>query len=141
MPTKTLWGQCRWGVHRANDAIANINSKSPSAADKKARLIAECKFLRAYFYFRLNQLFKGVPVYLEPVAVTELTNGRETEDKVWEVVVKDLTDAINEANLPTKYAAKATNYGHVTKGAVYALRGKYTCIRKSIPKQPPTLPR
>lgn len=124
------WKELYEGVHRANDAIANINSKSPSAADKKARLIAECKFLRAYFYMRLNQLFKGVPVYLEPVAVTELTNARETEDKVWEVVIKDLTEAINEPNLPTKYAAKATNYGHVTKGAAYALRGKAYLYQK-----------
>lgn len=124
------WRELYEGVHRANDAIANITTKSPSAADKKARLIAECKFLRAYFYLRLNQLYKGVPVYLEPVTVTEMNRARETEAAVWDVVVKDLTDAINEPNLPVKYAAKATGYGRITKGAAYALRGKAYLYQK-----------
>ncbi|RRB07304.1 RagB/SusD family nutrient uptake outer membrane protein [Larkinella rosea] len=124
------WKELYEGVHRANDAITNIAAKSPSAAEKKARLIAECKFLRAYFYLRLNQLFKGVPIYLEPVTVPEMNRPRETEEKVWAQVIQDLTDAINEKNLPDKYVAKAANYGHVTKGAAYALRGKAYLYQK-----------
>lgn len=124
------WKELYEGVHRANDAIANIGTRSPSAADKKARLVAESKVLRAYFYLRLNQLFKGVPVYLEPVEVIEMNKARETESAVWEVVLKDLTEAINEPALPQKYAAKAANYGHITKGAAYALRGKVYLYQK-----------
>ena len=124
------WRELYEGVHRANDAIVNIGTKSPSTADKKARLTAECKVLRAYFYLRLNQLFKGVPVYLEPVEVAGMNKARETESAVWDVVVKDLTDAINETALPQKYAAKAANYGHITKGAAYALRGKAYLYQK-----------
>ncbi|TDE17214.1 RagB/SusD family nutrient uptake outer membrane protein [Dyadobacter psychrotolerans] len=120
----SVWSELYEGIHRANDAIKNIALKSPSSAEKKARYTAEAKFLRAYYYFRLNQLFKGVPVYLEPVSLDELTKGRETEEKVWEQVIADLTDAINEPALPLKYAKGNTNFGHVTKGAAYALRGK-----------------
>ena len=29
--------------------------------------MAEAKVLRAYFYYKLNIMYKGVPVYLEPV--------------------------------------------------------------------------
>ncbi|MEX6686994.1 RagB/SusD family nutrient uptake outer membrane protein [Danxiaibacter flavus] len=112
------------GIQRANDAIYSIPAKSPSESVKKARYIAECKFLRAYYYFRLNQLYKGVPVYLEPITADQATKGRETEEKVWEVVLTDLNDCINETNLPQKYAAKDAKYGHITKGAAYALRGK-----------------
>ena len=43
------WRELYEGVHRANDAIANINTKSPSPADKKARLVAECKFFAGLF--------------------------------------------------------------------------------------------
>ena len=32
--------------------------------------------------------------------------------------------AINDPNLPDKYASSDANYGHITKGACYALRGK-----------------
>ena len=124
------WKELYEGVHRANDAIENIALLSPSAPEKKARYIAECKFLRAYFYLRLNQLFKGVPVYLKRPPITELTNSRESEAKVWEVIINDLNDAINEPNLPQKYSKGASQYGHVTKGAAYALRGKAYLYQK-----------
>lgn len=125
------WKELYEGVARSNDAILNIAARSPSAPQKKARYIAECKFLRAYFYYRLNQLYKGVPVYLEPVPVAGFTKPRETEEKVWELVLTDLTDAINETNLPNKYAKSNAQYGHVTKGAAYALRGKvYLYLKK-----------
>lgn len=120
-----VWKELYEGIHRANDAIYNIPLKSPSSAEKKARYIAECKFLRAYFYTRLVQLFKDVPVYLEPITDDKATRGQEKEDYVWkEVIIKDLTDCINTAELPNKIMAGNTNYGHVTKGAAYALRGK-----------------
>jgi len=118
-----VWKELYEGIWRANDAIYNIPRVSPSAADKKARLVAECKFLRAYFYFRLNQLWKGVPVYLEPTALENINKPRETEENVWAVIEKDLTDAINETALPDKITVAANN-GRVTKGAAYALRGK-----------------
>lgn len=119
-----VWKELYEGVHRANDALYNIPKISPSPEEKKARYVAEMKFLRAYFYFRLNQLFKGVPIYLEPLEVDQMTKGRETEQAVWDLVIQDLTDCINESTLPLKYPKGDPNYGHVTKGAAYALRGK-----------------
>lgn len=119
-----IWKDMYEGIHRANTAIVSIRDISPSEPDKKARLIAEVKFLRAYYYFRLNQVFKGVPLYLEPVAVDELNKVRETEQKIWDIIIDDLTDCINEENLPLKYNSGNTNFGHVTKSAAYALRGK-----------------
>lgn len=112
------------GIIRANDAIASIPTKSPSVETKKARLIAEVKFLRAYFYFRLNEMWRGVPIYLEPVAYNEFTKPRSTEAEVWDVIVKDLTDAINEPNLPNRYPAGNAAFGRITKSAAHALRGK-----------------
>lgn len=112
-----------WGK-LGNDAIANIKTISPSSDVKKSKYIAEMKFLRAYFYFRLNQLFKGVPIYLEPRDQKDLLRPRNTEAEVWTQVLTDLTDAINEPNLPLKYASTDANFGHATKGAAYALRGK-----------------
>lgn len=120
----STWQNFYEGIVRANDAIMNIPLKSPSVATKKARLIAESKFLRAYFYFRLNQVFKGVPIYLEPFKISEATKARATEQEVWDQVIKDLTDCINEPNLPTKYAKGNAAFGRATKAAAYALRGK-----------------
>lgn len=117
------WKQHYEGISRANDAIANL-PKADINDSKKARLIAESKFLRAFFYYKLNMVYKGVPVYLVPVTIEECNQGRETEEKVWEVVLSDLTDCINESNLPDRYEKGNANFGRATKAAAYALRGK-----------------
>lgn len=111
------------GISRCNDAIANL-SKAPLSEEKLARLTAESKFMRAYFYYKLNMMFKGVPLYLEPSELDDLVKGRSTETEVWNQVIVDLTDAVNANSLPDKYAAGDAAYGRATKGAAYALRGK-----------------
>lgn len=118
-----IWRQNYEGIHRANDAVFNLTEKAPLTPEKRGRLLAEAKFLRAYFYFNLNKVFKGVPVYLEPVSAEEANRPRETEAKVWEVIISDLTDCINEPNLPNQYAKGNVNVGRATKAAAYALRG------------------
>ncbi len=111
-------------IHRANDVIANID-KVPDMSDAlKSQYKAECKFLRAYYYYRANILYRGVPLYLEPVEVVDCTKGRSTEQEIWNAIIADLTDCINEPTLPNKYASNSTSYGRVTKGAAYSLRGK-----------------
>lgn len=118
-----IWKKLYEGISRANDAIVKIPSKSPAPASKNARLVAESKFLRAWFYFRLNELYGreglGVPIYTEPISVEECTKGQAPESEVWALIVNDLTDAINEGNLPDIDLT-----GRVNKGAAYALRGK-----------------
>lgn len=111
------------GISRCNDAIANLPS-APLETSKLNRLMAEAKFMRAFFYYKLNSMYKGVPLYLEPTELDGFTKGRNTEQEVWDQVIADLTDAINTADLPDKYAAGDGNYGRATKGAAYALRGK-----------------
>lgn len=114
------WKALYTGVSRCNDAIYNLPSSSVAPA-KKARLIAECKFMRAWFYTRLNMLFNGVPVYLVPITSAECTKGQSTPDQVWEVVLKDLADCIAEPEMPLN--TLKTNYGRPSKGAAFALRG------------------
>ena len=111
------------GVSRCNDAIANLPN-APLSEDKMNRLMAEAKFMRAFFYYKLNSMYKGVPLYTEPTELEGFTKGRNTESEVWEQIITDLTDAINTSALPGKYDAGDANYGRATKGAAYALRGK-----------------
>jgi hypothetical protein len=117
------WQQNYEGIQRANTAILNLPN-SPLAAADKARTIAECKFLRAWFYYNLNQVFQGVPLYLTPVDYTTVTKGCSSMNDVWNQILADLTDCINETNLPNMYAKTSTSFGRVTKAAAYALRGK-----------------
>ncbi|MDO4948893.1 MAG: RagB/SusD family nutrient uptake outer membrane protein [Bacteroidales bacterium] len=118
------WKQFYEGVARANDVIGNIGSVESMSVEKRARYMAEAKFLRAFFYYRLNALYRGVPLYTEPTELADYNKPRSSEAEVWSQIINDLTDAINEPNLPGKYAAGDGNYGRITKGAAYALRGK-----------------
>lgn len=117
------WQQHYEGIHRANDAIVNIPN-SPVSAEKKGRYIAEAKLLRAFFYYRLNILYKGVPIYLEPVESNQANRPRNTETEVWNQILKDLTDCINEEYLPVKYKKGDINFGRMTKTIALSLRGK-----------------
>lgn len=120
----STWQNLYEGVHRANNAIYGITNISPVEESKKARLIAETKFLRAFYYYRLNQLYKGVPIYSEPIEWDKVDKPRNTEQEVWDFIIQDLTDCINEANLPDRYPSGNANFGKATKSAAYALRGK-----------------
>lgn len=120
----SAWQYLYEGVSRANDAIANVPNVSGMADGKKSRLVSESKFLRAWYYYHLNVLFKGVPLYLEPTDLDNYTKGRSSTQEVWDAILSDLTDCINDPNLPNKYNAGDGNYGRITKGAAYALRGE-----------------
>lgn len=125
------WKQHYEGIHRANDAIYNLPNVPGLSDSKRNRLMAESKFLRAFFYYRLNVLYRGVPLYLEPITSDECINARETESRIWEVVLNDLKDCIETMDLPDRYQAGDSEYGRVTKGAAYALRGKvYLWLKK-----------
>ncbi len=124
------WRWCYDGIHRANDAIAHIPA-APMKEEKKKRLVAECKVLRAFFYTRLNELYGreglGVPIYTEPIDPSQANKGQSPESEVWDLIVKDLTDAINEPSLPNN---QIQGEGRASKGAAYALRGRAYLMNK-----------
>ena len=129
----SYWSEHYSGISRANDAIVHL-PEVDMPENKKARYMAEAKVLRAYFDYKLNIMYKGVPVYLEPVEASECTKGQETEAAVWQVIEDDLTAAINEPNLPNIYTEGSSDYGRVTKGLAYALRGKAYLYQKEYAK-------
>lgn len=118
------WKQHYEGIHRANDAIQNLATKAPLSPEKRGRLMAESKFLRAFFYYKMNMVYKGVPLYLEPIELEACTRGRETEAIIWDTVIQDLTACIEEPHLPNRYEKGDPLFGRITKSTAYALRGK-----------------
>jgi hypothetical protein len=125
-----MWKWGYDGVHRANAAIANIPNANMDN-EKKAKRLAEVKVLRAFFYGRLNEIFGngglGVPLYLEPVAADECIATQTPEADIWAQIIKDLTEAIEEPNLPNN---DINGEGRVSKGCAYALRGHAYLLTK-----------
>ena len=120
----TYWKRYYEGINRANDVINNIHRVPDMTDEHKAKRIAECKFIRAYHYYRLNCLWRGVPIYLDNYAPAEYTKPRSSEEEVWQLIIDDCTDAIECKSLPGKIDKGSSDYGRITKGAAYTLRGK-----------------
>lgn len=115
------WGGILYkGIYRANTGLKYI----PDIAmdnDIKNRCIGEAKFFRSYFYFKLWDLYGGVPIYDYAMNPDEAYKPpRNTEREVYEFIVQDMTDAY--ALLPEKY--ESTDVGRATKWAALAMRGK-----------------
>ena len=118
------WKNYYGGILRANDVIANLPAVPGMDPAKASRLVSECRFLRSWWYYRLNVMYGGVPYYTEAIKSTDgAKKARSTQDEIWNYLIEDLTTAIEDPNLPDKYDANSADYGHVTKGACYALRG------------------
>lgn len=118
------WKRFYEGINRANDFISHIDAVPDMDEATKACRKSEAKFLRAYNYYRLNCLWRGVPVYLENLGPGQYTKERSSEEKVWTTIIEDLSYGIACESLPDKYASSSSNYGRITKAACYMLRGK-----------------
>lgn len=118
------------GIARANVVLQNIASVEMSS-EKKDQYVAEAKFMRALYYNELLKFYGGVPLYDETTNVSNdfgnMLEPRSTAEQVREFVLKDLEVAI--ASLPVSWPA--ADYGRVTKGAAYALRGKVHLYNKN----------
>lgn len=125
----SYWSQHYGGISRANDAIAHLPNV-PMNETLKARYMAEAKAFRAFYYYKLNIVYKGVPLYLEPIEASECTKGQSSEAEIWDAIITDLTDAINEPALPDIYHKGDADHGRISKGFCYALRGKAYLAQK-----------
>lgn len=124
-----FWQYRYKGITRCNIAIDRIPESNIFNEQKKARLIAEAKFLRAYFYFELVKNFGGVPLNTQFVLPHEITGmKRASEEEVYEFIWKDLREAIDV--LPRKGQLNSSEIGRATRGAALGLHGKTLVYRE-----------
>ena len=118
----TIWANYYEGITRCNYAIVNVGAMNAPVidADLKGRLIAEAKFLRAYYYFLLINIYGDVPVLLEPKIASELQIAPSTVSEIYAQIEQDCDDAQNV--LPLSYPS--AEVGRATKGAALALLAK-----------------
>lgn len=111
-------------IRRLNYFLTNIDKVTSIKETSKARYIAEARFLRAFNYFTLAQLFGPVPLLTE--AMEEVTASQLTpvpENKVIEFLLAEL--AASAAALPEAYGGGTGNEGgRITKGAALAFKSR-----------------
>ena len=114
------WTHCYQGIGRANTFLARVGEVE-MAEDLKTRMEGEAYFLRAIYYFMLENYYGGVPLILEaPDPNTQLELPRNTREEVVEQILADLEVAAER--LPVKYSG--ADVGRATKGAALALKAR-----------------
>ena len=118
------WSEFYQGVYRANLVIENVPGIDMDT-DLRDRLVAEAKFLRAWFYFQLVKTFGAVPLITTLLTPDEYCQPKATMEACWAQIEKDLSEAA--AVLPEKSAYASSDRGRATRGAANALLAK-ACI-------------
>ena len=126
------WGWYYHYIFQCNDVIQHMPEVPGMDEEVRARLIAEARWIRCYYYYQLNCVYGGVPWYEKMVEnIDDAQMGRGSQDATFQLIIDDLTKAINEPAFPNKYNQGTANHGRATKGAAYMLRGKcYMWLKK-----------
>jgi starch-binding outer membrane protein, SusD/RagB family len=115
----------------AIEKLPGIPSKDNSVTKADEQLlnqrIAEVKFLRAFAFFNLVQVFGEVPLVDHVLGASETTMGRSSLRSVFDLMEKDLSES--SVVLPVSY--DGSNIGRVTKGAAQGLLAKVLVFESS----------
>ncbi len=99
-----LWGMAFRNINSANSLIVNGEK-----AGLDASLLAEARFFRAFYYFKLVQTFGGVPLdlgsgELQPNTSPSRVSVRNTVPEVYKAVFADLEQAVKDLPETPRYA-------------------------------------
>jgi hypothetical protein len=119
------WNVCYAGAQRSNDVIKTLALATDIPAADQAGIIAQARFLRAYFHFELKKVFGNI-IYADESVNPQNTNVSNTVD-VWPKLEADLKFAAD--NLPEKWseAGRANKWAAKSMLAkVYMFEKKFT---------------
>lgn len=114
------WNENFNSIFRANFLLEKLEQNKDVIKNValRERLIAEARFLRAFFYFDLVRYFGKVPLTTKTVTPLEAESiPRSPVAEVYKVIIEDLQYAISV--LPPSY--QTTNVGRATKYAAQSL--------------------
>ena len=125
------------GIFNVNNVLQALETKGSviGNAATVTRYTAECRFLRAFYYFQLVRLYGKVPLITTPKTATEVNSiPRSTVAELYAAIEADLSYAA--ANLPATFSGadlgRATSYAakgilglvYLTKsGPTYGIEG------------------
>jgi hypothetical protein len=119
--TSGTWSNGYSYIRSAN----NIMEKGEGNADGDIkRYVAEAKFFRAWYYWKLLRIYGGVPLITKVLTTDdpELFAPRSSRTETADLILKDLNDAV--ADLPVQADLSSPDIGRITKGAALGLAAR-----------------
>lgn len=126
-----FWTSLFKGINRANTLLANID-KAPLSEAKKRHVIAETKFLRAFYFFTATQWFGDIP--LKTSSTNTLSDAQMTftpTKDVYDFVIKEMTEA--EEMLTDQKSSSLTYSERVTYTAVQGILARVCLFAAGYP--------
>lgn len=93
--TSGYWESLYQKIFVANSAIEGLSATTSLTPAVKDHLLGEAKFMRAFFYFYLVNLYGDVPLVLSTDYQVNAVMPRTSQSLVWEQITADLNDALN----------------------------------------------
>lgn len=130
IPNTVFWTPAYQLIYAANAIIAGIASSPSAALDAATRkqLTGEAKFVRAFCYFYLTNVFGDVPLALSVDFNETRLLPKASQDKVYDQVVQDLKEA--QDALAPDYSVTAGERIRPNKWAATALLARVYLYRK-----------
>jgi starch-binding outer membrane protein, SusD/RagB family len=115
-----LWDEMYRGINTCNAIIGRSATVTGIADATKKLRVAEAKFLRAHYYYILQQQFGPVELRLTETTGPTKDTKRNTDAEIYAQIIKDCNEAI--ADLENK--GHSGDYGRATKASAEALLAK-----------------
>ncbi len=115
---QSIWKRNYYGISRANFTIERAEALNNTTEEFRTAIIAEAKFLRAFFYFEQVRFFENIPLITRVLSPSELSVPQADPADVYNQIASDLVDAIN--GLPASHA----EVGRATTWAAKSLLGR-----------------
>jgi hypothetical protein len=112
---------CYQQIRAVNQLFANI-SKVPLLASNKAQMLAEARFLRAWYYFILLEHYGGVPIVGN--AIYDYTQPIPTKRSTFAQCVTYITGQCDSAAQVLPLVQTSLGYGRASGGACLALKAR-----------------
>jgi starch-binding outer membrane protein, SusD/RagB family len=110
------WDRCYYGAYRCGLLINNLDPDT----DFKKEVIAEARFLRAWFYFDIVRFWGEAPLITETLTPSEAIQPKASIGKIYNQIIDDLKLAIPD--LPEKRSG--LEKFRITSYAAHGLLGK-----------------
>jgi len=94
--SSSMWQTLYSQVYTANDIVQGLSGSGSSSMTPAicSRLLAETKFLRAFLYFYLTNLYGDIPLTITTDYKANSVLAKSPQAKVYQQIVQDLKDAL-----------------------------------------------
>lgn len=98
---QTFWSSAYQHIYYANACLEGLQKSSGVTVNTKRQLMAECRFIRAFCYFYLVNLFGDVPLVLSTDYHVNSVLPRAAASEIYQQITADLKEA--KDGLPVSY--------------------------------------